>query len=79
MKVAVLSPIAWRTPPRHYGPWEQVASNLTEGLVKEGIDVTLFATADSITTASLEAVISRGYEEDQDQDAKVSITGDRLY
>ena len=62
MKVAVLSPIAWRTPPRHYGPWEQVASNLTEGLVKEGIDVTLFATSDSITTASLEAVISRGYE-----------------
>jgi len=71
MKVAVLSPIAWRTPPRHYGPWEQVASNLTEGLVKEGIDVTLFATADSITKASLNAVISRGYEEDQDQDAKV--------
>jgi glycosyltransferase involved in cell wall biosynthesis len=71
MKVAVLSPIAWRTPPRHYGPWEQVASNLTEGLVKKGIDVTLFATADSITKASLNAVIPHGYEEDQDQDAKV--------
>ena len=49
MKIAVLSPVAWRTPPRHYGPWEQMASNLTEGLVAAGIDVTLFATGDSIT------------------------------
>jgi len=71
MKVAVLSPVAWRTPPRHYGPWEQVASNLTEGLVREGIDVTLFATADSITQAKLEAVITKGYEEDTTQSAKV--------
>lgn len=71
MKVAILSPVAWRTPPRHYGQWEQVASNLTEGLVKEGIDVTLFATIDSVTNARLEAVIPRGYEEDEAQDAKV--------
>ena len=33
MKIAMLSPIAWRTPPRHYGPWENVVSLLTEGLV----------------------------------------------
>jgi glycosyltransferase involved in cell wall biosynthesis len=71
MKVAMLSPVAWRTPPRHYGPWEQVASNLTEGLVKAGIDVTLFATADSITKAKLEAIIPQGYEEDKRQDPKV--------
>ena len=44
MKIAILSPIAWRTPPRHYGPWEQVASWITEGLVKEGLEVTLYAT-----------------------------------
>ena len=43
MRVAILSPIAWRTPPRHYGPGERVASLLTEGLVKEKIDVTLYA------------------------------------
>lgn len=72
MKIAILSPIAWRTPPRHYGPWEQVASNIAEGLVKEGHDVTLFATADSITAGKLDAVIAKGYEEDNDQDAKVS-------
>ena len=47
MRVAVLAPVAWRSPPRHYGPWEQVAANVAEGLVAAGVDVTLFATADS--------------------------------
>lgn len=70
-KIAVLSPVAWRTPPRQYGAWETVASNIAEGLVERGWDVTLFATADSITTAKLHAVIERGYEEDRTQDAKV--------
>ncbi len=70
MKIAVLSPIAWRTPPRHYGPWEQIASTLAEGLVGQGVEVTLFATADSLTAASLEAVCPRGYEEDKTLDAK---------
>jgi glycosyltransferase involved in cell wall biosynthesis len=67
----MLAPIAWRTPPRHYGPWEQVTSVLTERLVDRGIDVTLFATADSITRARLVAVCPRGYEEDATIDAKV--------
>ena len=71
MKVAVLSPVAWRTPPRHYGPWEQVASNVAEGLTDLGIEVTLFATGDSITAGKLDAVIDIGYEEDRNQDAKV--------
>jgi glycosyltransferase involved in cell wall biosynthesis len=71
LKIAVLAPVAWRTPPRHYGPWEQMASNLTEGLVKAGLEVTLFATKEAITDAKLEYVIDSGYEEDRDQDAKV--------
>ncbi|RKX74730.1 MAG: glycosyltransferase family 4 protein [Spirochaetes bacterium] len=65
MRVAMLSPIAWRTPPRHYGPWENVVSLLTEGLVKRGLDVTLYATKDSITSARLVGVCERGYEEDK--------------
>jgi glycosyltransferase involved in cell wall biosynthesis len=72
MKVAVLSPVAWRTPPRHYGPWEQVASNIAEGLAERGIDVTLFATADSFTKGKLESVVARGYEEDAGSIPKVS-------
>lgn len=71
MKIAMLSPIAWRTPPVHYGPWEQVTSLLTEELVKSGIEVTLFATADSLTNAKLQAIIPKGYEEDKTRDAKV--------
>ena len=71
MKIAMLSPVAWRTPPRRYGPWEQVVSNLTEGLVKKNIDVTLFATRDSITTAKLRSIIKKSYNENPLADAKV--------
>jgi glycosyltransferase involved in cell wall biosynthesis len=71
-RVAVLSPVAWRTPPRHYGAWETVAGNITEGLVRRGWDVTLFATGDSVTSARLHAVVPRGYEEDRAIDPKVA-------
>lgn len=71
MRIAMLSPIAWRTPPRHYGPWERVVSLLTEGLVTRGVDVTLFATADSETAGTLHAVVPRPYEEDKTLDPKV--------
>jgi glycosyltransferase involved in cell wall biosynthesis len=71
-RIAVLSPVAWRTPPRQYGAWETVASNIAEGLVARGWDVTLFATKDSVTRARLHAVIERGYEEDRSFDPKVA-------
>lgn len=71
MKIALISPIAWRTPPTHYGPWENIASLLCEGLIKKGVDVTLFATADSITAGNLSSVCSRGYEEDKNIEPKV--------
>src|SRR6202051_2351588 len=71
-RVAVLSPIAWRTPPRQYGAWETVASNVTEGLVARGWDVTLFASRDSLTRAHLHAVVDKGYEEDSAVDPKVA-------
>jgi glycosyltransferase involved in cell wall biosynthesis len=59
MKIAILAPVTWRTPPRKYGPWEQVASVLTEALVKNGMDVTLFATGDSVTAAKLQSVCEK--------------------
>jgi glycosyltransferase involved in cell wall biosynthesis len=71
-RIAVLSPVAWRTPPRQYGAWETVAGNIAEGLVDLGWDVTLFATADSLTRAHLHAVVARGYEEDRSIDPKVA-------
>jgi glycosyltransferase involved in cell wall biosynthesis len=71
-RLAILSPVAWRTPPRQYGAWETVAGNVTEGLVARGWDVTLFATGDSSTSAHLHAVVDRGYEEDCSIDPKVA-------
>jgi glycosyltransferase involved in cell wall biosynthesis len=71
LRVAVLAPISWRVPPRHYGPWEQFVSLLTEGLVARGVDVTLFATADSITGARLAGTAPTGYSEDARLDVKV--------
>ena len=71
MKIALLGPIAWRTPPRHYGPWEQVTGLLAEGLVARGHEVTLFASLDSITAANLDGVIPRPYAEDAQLDGRV--------
>lgn len=71
MRVALLAPISWRVPPRHYGPWEQFVSLLAEGLVDRGTDVTVFATADSLTKAKLVSVADRGYSETPDADPKV--------
>ena len=71
MNLAMLAPIAWRTPPKHYGPWESIASLLTEGLVARGVDVTLFATLDSVTAAALDGVCPHGYAEDAQLDGRV--------
>ncbi|MFL6748555.1 MAG: glycosyltransferase family 4 protein [Sphingomicrobium sp.] len=71
MRVAMLSSISWRTPPRAYGPWELVTSLLTEALIERQIDVTLFATLDSVTKARLDGVCPRGYSEDESLNPKV--------
>jgi glycosyltransferase involved in cell wall biosynthesis len=72
MKIAILSPLAWRTPPQKYGPWEQVASAVAEGMVSAGHDVTLFASGDSITSGKLAAVIPKPYGDDPTADVKVN-------
>jgi glycosyltransferase involved in cell wall biosynthesis len=72
MKIALLGPVAWRTPPLDYGPWEQIASSIAEGMVARGIDVTLFATLDSLTTAKLDGVCARGYADQPGIDGRIS-------
>src|SRR2546430_2975051 len=67
----MLAPISWRTPPRHYGPWEMVTSLLTEALLVRGVDVTLFATKDSQTAGKLAGICPAPYSEDPAIDAKV--------
>ncbi len=71
MKIAVLSPIHWRTPPRIYGPWELIASYVAEGMVKKGHEVTLYATGDSVTKARLRSICPRPIMEDSSLDLKV--------
>ena len=72
MRIGVIASIAHRLPPRSYGPWEQIASTLTEGFVARGHEVTLFATADSESAAELRGTAPAGYEEDDTIDAKVA-------
>jgi len=56
VRIGILAPVTWRTPPRKYGPWEQVCANLADGLAERGHEVYLFATGDSVTKARLEWV-----------------------
>jgi glycosyltransferase involved in cell wall biosynthesis len=72
MRIALLGPVAWRTPPRAYGPWEAVVSLLAEGLTARGVEVTLFATLDSVTSAKLDGVCARPYNEDPSIDGRVA-------
>jgi glycosyltransferase involved in cell wall biosynthesis len=73
VRLGILGPISWRTPPRNYGAWETIVHNLTEGLVARGHDVTLFATEDSLTAAKLHAICPRPYSEDQEIDPNVMV------
>ena len=65
MKIAHVGPVATAIPPPKSGSVEQMTALLTEGLVARGHDVTLFATADSRTRATLHAIFAHGYWEDE--------------
>jgi glycosyltransferase involved in cell wall biosynthesis len=60
LRVAIVAPLFESVPPRFYGGTERVVSWLTEELVDQGHDVTLFATGDSRTTARLHAIAPQG-------------------
>ena len=59
MKIAQIAPLVESVPPKLYGGTERVVSWLTEELVRQGHDVTLFASGDSITNAELDPVVPR--------------------
>ena len=64
LRVAMVAPVAQAVPPARSGSVETVTGLLTDGLVARGHDVTLFATATSVTSARLHAIYERGYHED---------------
>ncbi len=60
MRIAQISPLAECVPPRLYGGTERIVSYLTEELVRQGHEVTLFASGDSTTAAKLVSCASTG-------------------
>ena len=63
MRIAQVAPIVERIPPKMYGGTKRVVSALTEELVARGHEVTLFASGDSTTSATLRSVYPRGLRE----------------
>ncbi|PYR22719.1 MAG: glycosyltransferase family 4 protein [Acidobacteria bacterium] len=64
LRIAHIAPVATTIPPPKSGSVEMMTSLLTEGLVAQGHAVTLFATGDSTTTATLHATYPHGYWHD---------------
>lgn len=71
LRLAVLAPISWPSPPPGYGPWEQVASDIADGMAARGLDVTLFATGNSQSRAQVSSVVPVGLNEDPGLDGDV--------
>ncbi len=63
MKIAQIAPLSERVPPPKYGGTERVVYELTEGLVKRGHDVTLFASGNSKTSAQLYSLLPKSIRE----------------
>ena len=68
MRIAQLAPTYERVPPHTYGGTELVVSLVTDGLVRRGHEVTLYATRDSLTDARLEGPVDRRYRYGADDD-----------
>jgi len=65
MRIAQLSPLYESVPPKYYGGTERIVSYLTEELVRQGHEVTLFASGDSVTSANLMPVCHRALRLDE--------------
>ncbi len=63
LRIAQIAPLVERVPPKKYGGTERMIYALTEGLVKKGHQVTLFASGDSLTSAKLFSVYPRSLRE----------------
>ena len=71
LRLAVLAPISWPTPPPGYGPWEQIAFNIADGMRRRGLDVTLFAPGNSAFDGKIESVVPVGLNQDPELNGEV--------
>jgi glycosyltransferase involved in cell wall biosynthesis len=74
MRIAQIAPLAESVPPKRYGGTERVVSYLTEELVRQGHDVTLFASGDSRTKAKLVSCSPRALRLDESVNDPVPYT-----
>src|SRR3569833_3719120 len=65
MRIAQIAPLAEAVPPKRYGGTERVVSYLTEELVRQGHEVTRFASGDSQTSAKLVPCCPRAVRRDE--------------
>ena len=69
MRIAQVSPLFEAVPPRFYGGTERIVYNLTEALIEEGHEVTLFASGDSLTSAPLRSTLPQALRLSGNRDA----------
>jgi glycosyltransferase involved in cell wall biosynthesis len=72
MRIAQVAPLYESVPPKYYGGTERVVSHLTDELVRQGHDVTLFASGDSETTARLVPVTHRALRLDKHAEDEIA-------
>ena len=70
-RIAILAPISHPAPPPGYGPWEQVAYNIADGLRRRGVDVTLFCAANSSFAGKRRSVVPVSLADDPQLDGGV--------
>jgi glycosyltransferase involved in cell wall biosynthesis len=71
VRLAVLAPLSWPVPPPGYGPWEQMAAYIADGMALRGLDVTLFAAGNSQSAARVASVIPVSLHDDPNLDGDV--------
>lgn len=69
MKIAQIAPLIESVPPHQYGGTERIVSYLTEELVHKGHEVTLFASGDSVTSATLEPACKHALRKNKNTDS----------
>ena len=79
MRIAQIAPLAESVPPKLYGGTERVVHWLTEELVADGHEVTLFASGDSTTSARLVPVIPQALRLGRPRMDPIAAAGRRIY
>lgn len=73
LRLAIIAPIGVALPPNGYGPWEQIASSVADGMFRRGLDVTVFASGDSQSLAKVASIVPLALAEDPNRNGDVAV------